>query len=230
MDLLWSAQPVGSAPFIVDVVPCKNDVKMALAEDESSPTSISGLREFVIRDADCLALVKADNPKRARESLNDYHARCIQQIAKRFCSAPAQLALVCARDSSSATPVALLRLESRPATKLVHLGLLAEDGRASAAARILLAACCGYLRREHRKRRVRTECSVRHEALFRSCGFRRLATQEALRFHPATGDPKRLVAMERRLSLWEDASPVLLLVALVRAGRASALATPPPSG
>ena len=206
--------------FSLDVLERKRDVKQAVVAPNGPPW----LRDFIVEDSNLLSMVKVDNPKRARESYEEYHGRCVKQITTRFCSAPSQLTVVRARDENGET-LSLLRLESSKA-KQVHLGLLIAEARGETSARFLVERACGSLRREFRKRRVRIECLSQHEKIFSESCFRRLAIQDALKnFSP--GHPKRLVVMERKLSRWDEAWSLVLLLALARSGKARPLGAPP---
>jgi hypothetical protein len=78
---------------------------------------------------------------------------------------------------------------------------------------------CSELRCKYHKKRIRSETSEFDENLMVSCGFRRLKTQDSLKFYQ-TGHPKLVISLEKKLCRWDDVKHVFLLVGLVKLKRA----------
>jgi hypothetical protein len=214
--------------LIVDTCREKKAVANAIKAGSSEATELNGVPEFILSDHRIFDLIAMDLPRPRRESAEDYEVRVRRRMGILFASAPKELTLVRVRDGTPHGPTSttrvLLRIESAPKTKEVHMGLIIRDGEDNfsdyATARQLVLTVCGEMRRTHRKKRVKASCWEEQEVVFLSCGFKRLKAQESLKNYP-TSHLKRFVEMERRLLRWDDFKNILLVVALCRDGRAS---------
>lgn len=214
--------------IIVEVCREKGTIKSCLRGDLDYP--LQGLRDFLLSHQSIRALASHGMNRPPRQSDYDFAAIVDNKIAARFASAASYLAVVTGSElteDGTSRILALIRLESSRASNLVHLSLLLNESRgmvAHAAGKLLLSHTCGDLRRTHRKKRVRAEVAEKVLSVFDGCGFLQMSTQESLRVH-SLGDPRRVVLCERRLGRWDDMRHMLMIVELLREGRAQAVST-----